>query len=46
MLKRSSWLPRLLGLWLGSFAGLLLFLYFFFIGWDMGGSSMFEVVFR
>ncbi|MBI4346132.1 MAG: hypothetical protein HY553_04715 [Elusimicrobia bacterium] len=41
-----SWLPRLLGLWLASFAGLLVFLYMFFIGSEVGGRSMFEAVFR
>lgn len=45
-MKRASWLPRLLSLWLASFAGLLVFLYLFFIGSDVGGRSMFQVVFR
>lgn len=45
-MKQGSWLPRLLGLWLGSFAGLLLFLYMLFIGSEIGGQSMFQVVFR
>lgn len=44
-MKGSAWLPRLLGLWLASFAGLLVFLYMFFIGSDLGGRSMFQVVF-
>jgi len=44
--KETSWLPRLLGLWLASFAGLLVFLYMFFIGSEIGGESMFAIVFR
>ena len=45
-MKERSWLPRLLSLWLASFAGLLVFLYMFSIGSDIGGASMFEAVFR
>jgi hypothetical protein len=33
-------------LWLASFAGLRAFLYMFVIGSDIGGESMFLVVFR
>ena len=45
-MKERPWLPRLLVLWLASFGGLLVFLYMFFIGSDIGGESMFQVVFR
>ena len=42
----DAWLSRLLALWLGSFAGLLLFLYMLFIGSDIRGRSMFQLLFR
>ena len=45
-MRERSWVPGLLGLWLAAFAGLLAFLYMFFIGFDIGGESMFQVVFR
>lgn len=42
----EAWLSRLLGLWLISFAGLLFFLYMLFIGAQLNGRSMFELLFR
>jgi hypothetical protein len=39
-------LSRLLGLWLASFGGLLVFLYALFIGSEVGGRSMFQSLFR
>ena len=45
-MKSEAWLSRLLALWLGSFSGLLLFLYMLFIGADMDGRSMYELLFR
>ncbi len=35
-MKSDVWLSRLLGLWLASFWGLLMFLYMLFIGSDVG----------
>jgi hypothetical protein len=45
-MKSDVWLSRLLGLWLASFWGLLMFLYMLFIGSDVGGRSMFQCLFR
>ena len=45
-MKDDQRLSRLLGLWLASFAGLLWFLYMLFIGADIGGRSMFELLFN
>ena len=42
----ESWLSRLLGLWLVSFAGLLGFLYMLFIGWDVNGLSMIQLLLK
>jgi hypothetical protein len=36
----EAWLSRLLGLWLASFAGLLVFLYMALVGWELDGRSM------
>lgn len=45
-MKDEIWLSRLLGLWLISFSGLLVFLYLLFIGCDIDGRSVFELLFR
>jgi len=45
-MRADRWLSRLLGLWLASFSGLLVFLYMLFIGCDIGGQSMFQLLFR
>ena len=45
-MKDELWLSRLLALWLGSFGGLLFFLYMLFIGVDLDGRSVFHLVFR
>ena len=45
-MRADRWLARLLGLWLISFSGLLAFLYMLFIGSDIDGKSMFELLFR
>jgi hypothetical protein len=44
--KSDLWLSRLLGLWLLSFWGLLVFLYMLFIGCEVGGRSMFQFLLR
>ncbi len=43
-MKAEAWLARLLGLWLVSFSGLLIFLYMLFIGCEINGRSMFELL--
>ena len=45
-MRQEVWLSRLLALWLGSFAGLMVFLYMLFIGSDFEGRSMFELLLR
>jgi hypothetical protein len=42
----DAWLSRLLGLWLLSFSGLLLFLYMLLVGWDLNGLSMAQLLLR
>jgi hypothetical protein len=42
--KGALGLSRLLGLWLVSFAGLLIFLYMLFIGCSVGGRPVFQLL--
>lgn len=44
--QADRWLSRLLALWLASFAGLLLFMYMLLIGWESGGRSMAQLLFK
>jgi len=43
--RTDRWLSRLLGLWLFSFSGLLVFLYMLFVGAEIHGRSMYQLLF-
>jgi hypothetical protein len=45
-MRSEALLTRLLWLWLGSFAGLLGFLYTLMIGVSIDGKSVLELMFR
>lgn len=45
-MRADPWLSRLLALWLGSFGGLLAFLYMLFLGWSFDGRSMYQLLIR
>ncbi len=43
-MNEEAWLSRLLAAWLGAFGGLLAFLYMLFIGCEIGGRTVFELI--
>ncbi len=43
-MNSDAWLGLLLKLWLLAFAGLLVFLFLFFVGFEIEGRSMYKLL--
>lgn len=43
-MNNEAWLSLLLKLWLIAFAGLLVFLFLFFVGFEIDGRTMYQLL--
>lgn len=43
-MNNEDWLGLLLKLWLLAFAGLLVFLFLFFVGFEVDGRTMYQLL--